>query len=141
MPGLFDADPSKIEAAQPVPFAAYEEVRLLSRCGANVLHEDAVAPVQQADIPIRLCSSFAPDKPGTHIHRRSADHPMIAVRAQETGSLCCAAGLPAEKLCCLLRKILQQDDLHIVPGGVCFSLPLPPDAALLLLRKALFPAA
>ena len=38
---------------------------MLSRIGMQVLHEDAVAPVQRAQIPLRICRTLEPETPGT----------------------------------------------------------------------------
>ena len=65
VPGVLAADPAQIKDPAPVSQLRYGELQTLSRVGMQVLHEDAVAPVQQAQIPLRICSTLEPEKPGT----------------------------------------------------------------------------
>lgn len=65
VPGILAADPTLIKAPAPVAQLRYDELQTLSQVGMQVLHEDAVAPVQSAQIPLRICSSLAPELPGT----------------------------------------------------------------------------
>lgn len=137
VPGLMDCDPRLIPDAQSIPCASWDEVRLLTRCGATVLHEDALAPVQQAGIPIRLRSTFDPAHPGTLIGSRAGDRPMIAVLPQGADTRCAVAGpMPESFLPALIRlyPALRPDLTHC---GVTFSLPLPPKEAAQLIRRLL----
>ena len=63
--GVLAADPRLIQNPAPVGQLRYEELQTLSRVGMQILHEDAVAPVRQAQIPLRICNAFEPEKPGT----------------------------------------------------------------------------
>lgn len=63
--GVLAADPQLIKDPTPVSQLRYEELQTLSRVGMQVLHEDAVAPVQRAQIPLRICSTLEPETPGT----------------------------------------------------------------------------
>ena len=49
------------------PALSYKELRELSYMGANVLHSEAIFPVREADIPIRIKNTFRPDDEGTVI--------------------------------------------------------------------------
>jgi len=66
--GVFAADPALVPDARCIADMSYGELRVLSRLGARVLHEDAVAPVRQAGIPLNIRSSAEPRHPGTWIH-------------------------------------------------------------------------
>ena len=55
--GVLAADPQLIKDPTPVSQLRYEELQTLSRVGMQILHEDAVAPVRQAQIPLRICST------------------------------------------------------------------------------------
>ena len=59
------ADPALVQRPAQVEQLRYEELQTLSRIGMQVLHEDAVAPVQRAQIPLRICSTLEPETPGT----------------------------------------------------------------------------
>lgn len=65
VPGVLAADPALVQRPVQVEQLRYEELQTLSRVGMQVLHEDAVAPVQRAQIPLRICSTLEPETPGT----------------------------------------------------------------------------
>ena len=67
VPGMLMADPKVVKNPLSVPVINYRELRELSLCGAEVLHEDAVAPVRRRGIPINIRSTSEPKKPGTLI--------------------------------------------------------------------------
>ena len=56
-----------------VPVITYKELRELSMAGAQVLHEDTVAPVRRIGIPVNIRNTNDPEAPGTMIVP-SADH-------------------------------------------------------------------
>ena len=65
--GFLMADPRIIPAAKPIKNITYKELRELSYMGASVLHEDAVFPVREVNIPINIRNTNEPDNPGTVI--------------------------------------------------------------------------
>ena len=65
--GMMAADPRIVENARQIRIITYRELRELSYMGATVLHEDAVFPVQQANISINIRNTNDPDDPGTLI--------------------------------------------------------------------------
>ncbi|MBD3239471.1 MAG: aspartate kinase [Chitinivibrionales bacterium] len=65
--GIFSANPLDVEAPEQVPALTYREMRELSYIGFNVLHEEAVRPVLDKKIPIRLRNTANLDNPGTLI--------------------------------------------------------------------------
>ncbi|MBR2736388.1 MAG: aspartate kinase, partial [Firmicutes bacterium] len=65
--GFLMADPRIVPEAQPIKNITYKELRELSYMGASVLHEDAVFPVREANIPINIRNTNEPDNPGTVI--------------------------------------------------------------------------
>ena len=67
VPGILTADPRIIRQPSPVRQLRYEDLQTLSRVGLQVLHESAVAPVWQAGIALRICSTLQPELPGTLI--------------------------------------------------------------------------
>jgi len=139
VPGLFDADPTLASNAQSVPFASYDEVRLLAHCGASVLHEDALSPVQRAGVPIRLCSTFAPELPGTFISGASADRPMISATLDGNIACCAVTGrIPPHFMPALQAEFPGVRIMHL-QCGLTFALPLPPYSAVPLLRRMLYP--
>lgn len=65
--GVLTADPRLVPHARVISALSYEEMSLLSACGAKVLHPDTVKPVASLGIPIRVRSSFHPEEPGTRV--------------------------------------------------------------------------
>ena len=65
--GILMADPRIIDNPKWIEVITYSELRELSYMGANVLHEDAIYPVKEANIPILIKNTNAPNDPGTKI--------------------------------------------------------------------------
>ena len=73
--GILMADPRIVDDPQPIPEVTYDELRELSYSGAQVLHEDAIFPVREKNIPLNIRNTNAPDDPGTMIMERfDGDH-------------------------------------------------------------------
>ncbi len=73
--GILMADPRIVDDPQPIPEVTYDELRELSYSGAQVLHEDAIFPVREKNIPLNIRNTNAPDDPGTLIQERfDEDH-------------------------------------------------------------------
>jgi len=73
VPGLLITDPRIVADAYSIEIITYQELRELSYSGAAVLHEDAVFPVREAGIPVRIRDTNNPEHPGTVIVPR--EHP------------------------------------------------------------------
>jgi aspartate kinase len=69
--GFLTADPSIVEAPRPIRRITFDEMRELSYMGANVLHEEAIFPVREANIPIAILNTNAPEATGTIIRERA----------------------------------------------------------------------
>ena len=67
VPGFMMADPRIVAGARIIDIISYRELRELSYMGAQVLHEDAIFPVRQANIPIHIRNTNHPESPGTLI--------------------------------------------------------------------------
>ena len=65
--GILMADPRIVDDPQPIPEVTYDELRELSYSGAQVLHEDAIFPVREKNIPLNIRNTNAPQEPGTMI--------------------------------------------------------------------------
>ena len=65
--GFMMADPRIVKNPKPIKEITYKELRELAYMGANVLHEEAVFPVRQANIPINIRNTNDPEAPGTLI--------------------------------------------------------------------------
>ena len=65
--GILMADPRIVDNPQAIPEVTYDELRELSYSGAQVLHEDAIFPVREKNIPINIRNTNDPAAPGTMI--------------------------------------------------------------------------
>ena len=65
--GIYVADPRIIENPLKCPRVSYRELRGISYMGANVLHDDAIFPVKEKNIPINIRNTNKPQDEGTLI--------------------------------------------------------------------------
>ena len=65
--GFLMADPRIVRNPQPIRTITYSELRELSYMGASVLHEEAIFPIRDTNIPINILNTNQPDNPGTII--------------------------------------------------------------------------
>lgn len=85
--GIMSADPRIIDHPRPVKYISYRELRELSYMGASVLHEDAVFPLKNTGIPIRVCSTMNPEAEGTYIMAKypvdRMSHPVTGIAGKK----------------------------------------------------------
>ena len=65
--GMLMADPRIVKNPRVIEEITYRELRELAYMGASVMHEEAVFPVKEANIPINIRNTNAPEDPGTMI--------------------------------------------------------------------------
>ncbi|MEP6923227.1 MAG: aspartate kinase, partial [Pyrinomonadaceae bacterium] len=65
--GVLTADPRIVPEAKTLPVLSYEEAAELSYFGAKVLHPKTILPAVDQKIPVRVCNSREPEKPGTMV--------------------------------------------------------------------------
>lgn len=85
--GVCVADPMRVHGAATVPSLSYGEMLRLSRAGAEVLHPDAIAPVRDKAIPIRIGNFCNPFGASTLVGNCPSDGKLLSVaeRADEAG--------------------------------------------------------
>ncbi len=71
--GILMADPKIVASPSPIERITYNELHELASMGAGVLHEDAVAPVREAGIPINIKNTNAPEDAGTMIVEKAEE--------------------------------------------------------------------
>ena len=118
--GILMADPRIVENPDTISRITYSELRELSYMGAQVLHEGAVFPVREKNIPLNIRNTNDPLHPGTVIMEKFPDDEQserfitgIAGRRHFTIITVSKAGLSSE--IGSLRKILELFERH----GVC----------------------
>ncbi len=79
--GIYLADPRIAPQAPVVPHLTYHELALLAQLGASVFHRDAVEPVVEPSIPIRVKNTNDVEAAGTLItaEREVASQPIVGV--------------------------------------------------------------
>lgn len=65
--GFLMADPTIVKNPKGITHITYSELRELSYMGASVLHEEAIFPVKEANIPIHILNTNRPQDAGTII--------------------------------------------------------------------------
>ena len=124
VPGIFRADPALAPAAEPVDRMTYGELADMSAVGTQVLHEGAVRPVREAGIPLRVCSSFAPNLPGTWIEAdppAEPRKPVVAAAARRERTILSLPGGELERL--LTEAEISPDFLLTQWGWQTASIP------------------
>lgn len=79
--GIMMADPRIIKDPQVVEKLTYQEIRELASIGANVFHEEAIAPVRSVQIPIHVKNTNDPSAPGTLMvpSRDDSGQPIVGI--------------------------------------------------------------
>lgn len=70
--GFLVADPKIVRDSTPIGTITYKELRELSYMGAKVLHEEAIFPLRDKNIPINIKNTNAPNDEGTLIVSKCA---------------------------------------------------------------------
>ncbi len=65
--GIMTADPKIVPEAKMLPQLSYQEAAEMAIFGAKAMHPRALEPVIKENIPVRVCSVFHPENPGTLI--------------------------------------------------------------------------
>ncbi len=83
--GISKADPRVVSDAKVIKEMTYREVRELAAVGFNVFHEDAIAPVREAGIPIQVKNTGRPEDEGTSIvaSRNIDQDPIIGISVKK----------------------------------------------------------
>lgn len=67
VPGVYTADPRVVTKAKPIDEISFSEMMELASLGAKVLHMRSVEIAAKYKVPLRVCSTFEPEKKGTYI--------------------------------------------------------------------------
>jgi aspartate kinase len=65
--GLLMADPRIVDHPKPMEYVSYREIRELAYSGANVFHDEAIAPCLEKDILVNIRNTNKPEDKGTII--------------------------------------------------------------------------
>ncbi|MFY9567997.1 MAG: aspartate kinase [Acetivibrionales bacterium] len=83
---VYSANPNLIDNPRPIIELTYREMRELSYAGFSVFHEEALVPVYEKGIPVRVKNTNNPTAPGTTIvkERHCISEPVVGI-AGDTG--------------------------------------------------------
>jgi aspartate kinase len=68
VPGVYTADPNVVPQARLIPEVNFHEMAEMANFGAQILHPATLEPCVRAKIPVRILSTFEPEKTGTYIN-------------------------------------------------------------------------
>ena len=77
--GVCVANPSRVHGVATVESMSYNEMLLLSKSGAEVLHPDAVAPVEKRGIPIKIGNFLNPAGASTLISHCPSQSKLLSI--------------------------------------------------------------
>ncbi|MDA3949780.1 MAG: aspartate kinase [Spirochaeta sp.] len=141
--GLLSADPRVVTDPDPIAEVTYHELRELAYLGANVFHDEAVAPVADANIPIQIRNTNEPGHPGTMITSGASAEPRPAGTRTGVAGKTGFAGVLVKRS--MLSKISDlPGQLGSVLGGAGIRLhhcALGSDSALAIVESAALDAA
>ncbi|MGX7025440.1 aspartate kinase [Vagococcus hydrophili] len=72
---IYAANPGLIANCQPITELSFREMRELSYTGFRVLHDEALMPARQANVPVIIKNTNNPEAPGTKISAQKVSHP------------------------------------------------------------------
>ena len=81
--GFHNNDPRIVENTKPIRQLSFDEAAELAYFGAKILHPASVLPAQEANIPVRLKNTLAPETEGTLISFATDDHGIKAIAAKD----------------------------------------------------------
>lgn len=77
--GVCNADPNVVLGTQTIPHLSYDQMFLLAKCGASVLHPDAVKIAKKYALPIQVANCCNPHAPSTVISNCPSMKKFLAV--------------------------------------------------------------
>ena len=75
--GMMTSDPRLVPNAHPIEHLSYEEAMELSHFGAKVIYPPTIQPVLDANIPVHIKNTFAPEESGTLISKTGSQNGQV----------------------------------------------------------------
>ena len=126
--GILMADPRIVDDPKPIAEITYDELRELAFAGANVLHEGAIFPVREKNIPLNIRNTNEPAAPGTMIkgHFETESDPnriITGITGKKDYSIITVFKRGLTSQVGILRRILTVFEKHgisvdFVPNGI-----------------------
>ncbi|MUV39906.1 Aspartate kinase [Lentibacillus sp. JNUCC-1] len=150
--GIMTADPSIVTSAKPLLNATYLEICHMAYQGASIVHPRAVELLMQANIPLRIASTYTKDK-GTHISSTQPSDPFSERLERPVTGIAHMKGLTqikvntkgqsyhvqSEVFKAMASEGISVDFINISTSGVSYTVPDPlTELALQALKKRHF---
>jgi aspartate kinase len=120
--GLLMADPRIVENPHPLDIVSYREIRELSYMGASVFHDEAIAPVREAGIPVSIRNTSLPEDAGTLIVAKLPEvtrHDIAGIAGKRNFSLFTAEKTMMNREVGFARRFLGIFETHRVSIEHC----------------------
>jgi aspartate kinase len=101
--GILMADPRIVDNPKPIEEISFREIREMSYMGASVFHDEAILPVREAGIPIRIKNTNRPGDAGTLITSRLSEQ---AISSTEIAGI---AGRRDFSMICLEKTLMNKE--------------------------------
>jgi aspartate kinase len=101
--GILMADPRIIDNPRPIEEISFREIREMAYMGASVLHDEAIQPVREAGIPVRIKNTNRPDDPGTLITTTLSDK---TITSTEIAGI---AGKKGFSMICMEKSLMNRE--------------------------------
>ena len=114
--GVCVANPSQVSDVDTVKSMSYGEMYLLSSSGAEVLHPDAVAPVESVGIPIKIGNFANPHGPSTLVSHCPSYNKLLSIAEKVINGQFVTTVLhsyPQWKIARLIARFLRQNSAKL----------------------------
>jgi len=101
--GILMADPRIVKNPQTIAEISFREIREMAYMGASVFHDEAILPVREAAIPIRIKNTNRPEDPGTLITGKLSSS---VIAATEIAGI---AGRKDFSMICLEKSLMNKE--------------------------------
>lgn len=101
--GILMADPRIIDDPLPITEITFREIREMAYMGASVFHDEAILPVREAGIPIRIRNTNSPEDPGTIISPKLSE---VELKSTEIAGI---AGKKGFSMICLEKSLMNRE--------------------------------
>lgn len=81
VPGVYTMDPRIVPSAHLIHELSFQEMAEMANFGAKILHPATLEPCIRSQIPVRILSTFEPNKPGTLVTISERQNNASTIRA------------------------------------------------------------
>ncbi len=101
--GILMVDPRIVESPKTIEEISFKEIREMSYMGASVFHDEAILPVREVGIPIRIKNTNRPEDEGTLIV------PKLSEKALNGTEIAGIAGRKDFSMICLEKSLMNRE--------------------------------